>query len=84
MDWHFPWCYLRYLILYSFSSVYTITDSSFHSVKLSFQKKVIKRMDPMSGNSSSSYSCINCGTRHNQIACPNCGSKMKRAEFHKF
>jgi predicted RNA-binding Zn-ribbon protein involved in translation (DUF1610 family) len=48
-----------------------------------FRKKVIKRMNTMSGNSSS-YSCINCGTRHNEIACPKCGSKMKRADFHKF
>ena len=24
------------------------------------------------------YYCINCGNEHNEIACPNCGSKMKR------
>jgi hypothetical protein len=24
------------------------------------------------------YSCMNCGRRHNQAACPKCGSKMKR------
>ena len=48
-----------------------------------FRKKVIKRMNTMSDNSSS-YSCINCGTRHNETACPICGSKMKRADFHKF
>ena len=28
-----------------------------------------------------SYYCINCGTKHNQAACPNCGSKMKKAGF---
>ena len=27
------------------------------------------------------YSCINCGTRHNQASCPNCGSKLKKAVF---
>jgi rRNA maturation endonuclease Nob1 len=27
------------------------------------------------------YYCINCGTRHNQAACPNCGSKLKKAGF---
>lgn len=27
------------------------------------------------------YYCINCGTKHNQIACPNCGSKLKKAGF---
>jgi predicted RNA-binding Zn-ribbon protein involved in translation (DUF1610 family) len=48
-----------------------------------FRKKVIKRMNTMFDNSSS-YSCINCGTRHNKTACPKCGSKMKRADFHRF
>jgi hypothetical protein len=24
------------------------------------------------------YYCMNCGRRHNQAACPKCGSKMKR------
>jgi cell shape-determining protein MreD len=24
------------------------------------------------------YYCIGCGTQHRHIACPNCGSKMKR------
>jgi hypothetical protein len=24
------------------------------------------------------YYCMNCGKEHREIACPNCGSKMKR------
>ena len=32
-------------------------------------------------NQSVNYYCINCGTRHNQAACPNCGSKLKKAGF---
>ena len=24
------------------------------------------------------YYCMNCGKEHKEIACPNCGSKMKR------
>jgi len=24
------------------------------------------------------YYCMSCGTEHRYIACPNCGSKMKR------
>jgi hypothetical protein len=24
------------------------------------------------------YYCMSCGTQHRHIACPNCGSKMKR------
>jgi len=35
-----------------------------------FRKKVIKRMNPMFGNSSRISSCINWGTRHSEIACP--------------
>jgi hypothetical protein len=27
------------------------------------------------------YYCISCGTKHRQTACPNCGSKMKKAGF---
>ena len=46
-----------------------------------FRKKVVKKLNTTFGNSSS-YSCINCGTRHNETACPKCGSKMKRADFH--
>jgi rubrerythrin len=56
------------------------------------RKIMIKRMGGMGGggatfgsmfgssqNSSSlKYYCMNCGTQHKQIACPKCGSKMKR------
>ncbi|WP_415283177.1 hypothetical protein [Candidatus Nitrososphaera sp. FF02] len=27
------------------------------------------------------YYCISCGTKHSKAACPNCGSKMKKAGF---
>jgi hypothetical protein len=36
---------------------------------------------PGPGNQSVYYYCINCGTKHNQAACPNCGSKLKKAAF---
>ena len=32
-------------------------------------------------NQGVNYYCINCGTRHNQASCPNCGSKLKKAAF---
>jgi hypothetical protein len=32
----------------------------------------------MFGNSVLNYYCMSCGTKHNQAACPRCGSKMKR------
>lgn len=38
--------------------------------------------DQRSGGSGGvSYYCINCGTKHNKVSCPNCGSKMKKAGF---
>ncbi|HEU4822748.1 MAG TPA: hypothetical protein VFS97_04925 [Nitrososphaeraceae archaeon] len=34
---------------------------------------------PMSGNNQGlKYYCMGCGREHREIACPNCGSKMKR------
>lgn len=58
-------------------------------ILLSFyvRRRLLKRMG-MTGTSmfggygsgnSIRYYCMNCGTKHNQIACPKCGSKMKRA-----
>ena len=58
--------------------------TAFILLNFRFRKKVIKRMNAKFVNSSSGYSCINCGTRHNEITCPKCGSKMKRADFHRF
>ena len=34
-----------------------------------------------SGQSNVSYYCMNCGTKHNQARCPNCGSNLKKAGF---
>jgi hypothetical protein len=54
------------------------------------RKKIVKRMNTIgntigSSNASSLiYSCINSGTRHNETACPKYGSKMKKADFHRF
>jgi hypothetical protein len=55
------------------------------------KKRLVKRMNMISdrrrsssGPQSFNYSCINCGTNHSQIACPKCGSKMKRANFHSW
>ena len=56
-------------------------------ILLSFfvRRRMFKRMgmpgsSMFGGDSGSSirYYCMNCGTKHNQLACPKCGSKMKR------
>ena len=33
------------------------------------------------GNGSLKYYCISCGTQHKELACPNCGSRMKKVGF---
>jgi hypothetical protein len=33
------------------------------------------------GKQSINYYCMNCGTKHNEAACPKCGSKLKKAGF---
>jgi hypothetical protein len=63
----------------------------FIMLNMYMRKIMIKRMSGLGGgamfgstfggsqNSSSlKYYCMSCGTQHRQIACPNCGSKMKR------
>ena len=58
------------------------------------RRVMIKRIGSMGGgatfgsmfganqNSSSlKYYCMSCGTEHRQIACPKCGSKMKRIGY---
>ena len=36
------------------------------------------QMSSMFGDNSLKYYCMSCGTKHNQAACPKCGSKIKR------
>jgi predicted RNA-binding Zn-ribbon protein involved in translation (DUF1610 family) len=53
------------------------------------RKKLMQKMGATSGSffggvfgqKGVDYYCLNCGTKHNQLACPNCGSKMKKAGF---
>jgi hypothetical protein len=49
------------------------------------RKRMMRRMGFGMGNfsmfgsaSSVNYYCMSCGTKHNEVACPKCGSKMKR------
>jgi hypothetical protein len=34
--------------------------------------------NPGIGSGKLKYFCMSCGTQHDQLACPKCGSKMKR------
>jgi 4-hydroxybenzoate polyprenyltransferase len=64
-----------------------ITIASFFIVIFYLRKKVVKRINKrvrMFGNCSNNtnqslnYYCMSCGTKHNEAACPICGSKAKR------
>ena len=63
-----------------------IAIASFFFIIFYIRKKVVKRINSrvrMFGssnntNQSLNYYCMTCGTKHNDAACPRCGSKMKR------
>jgi hypothetical protein len=76
------------ILLYSpFPLSIVLAITTFILLNFYIRRKVIKRVNTKFGSTSSysssslRYSCINCGTNHNEIACPECGSKMKRADF---
>jgi len=63
-----------------------IAIASFLFIIIYLRKKVVERINSRAGmfgrsndtNQSLNYYCMACGTVHNEIACPKCGSKMKR------
>lgn len=61
--------------------------ASFLIVIFYLRKKVIKRINSKArmldrsdnnNNQSLNYYCMTCGAKHNEAACPKCGSKAKR------
>ena len=60
--------------------------ASFFIVIFYLRKKVIKRINSKvsmldrtdNNNQSLNYYCMACGAKHNEAACPKCGSKAKR------
>ena len=61
--------------------------ASFFIVIFYLRKKVIKRINSKArmfdgsnnnNNQSLNYYCMACGVKHNEAACPKCGSKAKR------
>ena len=63
-----------------------IAIASFFFIIFYIRKKVVKRINSrartsaLSNNTDQSlnYYCMACGAKHNDAACPRCGSKMKR------
>jgi uncharacterized paraquat-inducible protein A len=76
------------ILLYApFPLSIVLAITAFILLNFYIRRKVIQRVNTKFGSTSSysssslSYSCINCGTKHNELACPECGSKMKRARI---
>jgi membrane protein implicated in regulation of membrane protease activity len=64
-----------------------IAIASFSIIIFYLRKQVVKRINSRARRSAGSnnntdqslnYYCMACDTIHNEIACPKCGSKMKR------
>jgi hypothetical protein len=63
-----------------------IAIASFFIIIFYLRKKLVKRINSRARmfytsnntNQSLNYYCISCGTKYNDVACPNCGSKAKR------
>jgi hypothetical protein len=55
-------------------------NSNFKSIKNFFKSISSGQSDSeaLYGNRRIKYYCMNCGNEHKEIACPKCGSKMKR------
>ena len=56
----------------------SISSSSYYS---SSSADSVPSMMYWRGDTPIRYYCISCGKEHKEIACPNCGSKMKRVGF---
>jgi hypothetical protein len=51
---------------------------SFYMRKRAMRKMGMSGATMFGSNNSINYYCMSCGTKHNDAACPRCGSKMKR------
>ena len=51
---------------------------SFYMRKRAMRKMGMSGATMFGSNNSINYYCMACGTKHNDAACPKCGSKMKR------
>lgn len=72
------WC-RRYLLLRKLgmkNPTSTVTGFDFKKIKELYKSNISNSIDD--SQSLVKYHCMNCGNEHREIACPICGSKMKR------
>ena len=71
--------YRRYLFLRKLGKknpTSTVTGFEFKKIKELYKSNISDSIDY--GQSKVKYHCMKCGNEHREIACPKCGSKMKR------
>ena len=71
--------YRRYLFLRKLgikNPTNTVTGFEFKKIKELYKFNISNSIDY--GQSKVKYYCMKCGYEHREIACPKCGSKMKR------
>jgi hypothetical protein len=79
-----PFPYNFFAVLALFILINFLRDQSIpkrYGVKDGIKDMFGSLSSSMSGNSQSrplKYYCMSCGKEHNEIVCPDCGSKMKR------
>jgi hypothetical protein len=75
IGWYRRYLYLRKLDIKNPTN--TGTGFEFKKIKELYKSNISDSIDY--SQSKVKYYCMNCGYEHREIACPKCGSKMKRA-----
>ena len=74
LGWYRRYLLLRKLGMKNPTSI--VTGFEFKKIKELYKSNISNSIDD--SQSKVKYYCMNCGYEHREIACPNCGSKMKR------
>jgi hypothetical protein len=76
--------YRRYLLSKKFgmkNSPSAVSGFGFKKIK-ELYKSTVSNSTEYDQSKVKYYYCMNCGYEHKESSCPNCGSKMKRAELY--
>ena len=74
LGWYRRYLFLRKIGKKNITS--TVTVFEFKKIKELYKPNISDSIED--GQSKVKYYCMKCGNEHREIACPKCGSKMKR------
>ena len=74
IGWYRRYLFIRKLGIKNPTS--TVTGFEFKRIKELYKSNISNSIDD--SQSKVKYYCMKCGNEHREIACPKCGSKMKR------